>query len=178
MSLEAVAIAGVILGVVLLSTRFSEIRGYVRGKGVPSIVGGAEWAAVAAVSFGVVYVGVGYATPFLGYFLPVFIMRGVGAGIGFVAAPVFRANVKPNKESFSSIIFTMAVLEAVGLLSFNYGLTLGPNVIPVLAALSGMGGAVAASYALVLLKERLEKNQVIGAVLAIAGVFTLLYIAG
>ena len=47
-----------------------------------------------------------------------------------------------------------------------------------LAALSGLGGAVAASYALMLLKERLEKNQLIGAALAIVGVAALLYFTG
>jgi drug/metabolite transporter (DMT)-like permease len=175
---EAVAIACVILGVVLISTRFSELRGYFRGERLPSVVEGVEWAVVASVSFGVVYVSVGYATPFLGYFLPVVVIRAVGAAIGFVTAPAFGVKVWPSKASFSSIIFVMATLEAIGLLSFNYGLTFGPNAIPVIAALSGMGGAVAASYALVLLKERLERNQVIGAALAIAGVFTLLFIAG
>ena len=175
---EAVAIAGVILGVALLSTRFSEVREYIRGKGLPSVVEGVEWAVLSAVSFGVIYVGVGYATPFLGYFLPVVILRGVGAAIGFVAAPMFRTSVKPTRASFSSIIIVMAILESIGLLSFNYGLSFGPDAIPVIAALSGMGGAVAASYAIVLLKERLEKNQVIGAALAVAGVFALLYLAG
>jgi multidrug transporter EmrE-like cation transporter len=39
-----------------------------------------------------------------------------------------------------------------------------------------MGGAVAAGYGLVLLKERLELNQIIGVVLSLLGVFTLLYL--
>jgi drug/metabolite transporter (DMT)-like permease len=174
---ETVAITGVVLGVVLLCTRFSELRKYAAGKGLPGSSIGAGWAVASSVSFGTVYVGIGYATPFLGYFLPVIIIRGVGALLGFIVAPAFKTSVKPTGASFSSIIITMAVLESIGLLSFNYGLSIGPNAIPVVAALSGLGGAVAASYALVLLKERLEKNQLIGAALAIAGVFTLLFFA-
>jgi drug/metabolite transporter (DMT)-like permease len=175
---EAVAIAAVILGVILLSTRFSELRTSVGGGGLPRVVAGVEWAVCSSLSFGVLYVVVGYATPFLYYFLPVVIIRGVGAVLGFVAAPAFKARVRPTRASFSLIILTMAVLEAVGLLTFNYGLFVGPNAIPVVAALSGMGGAVAASYALLLLKERLEKNQVMGAILAIAGVSILLFLVG
>lgn len=175
---EAIAIALVILGVVLLSTRVSELRAYVRGKGLPTVVEGVKWAVASSVSFGVVYVAVGYATPFLSYFLPVVIIRGVGAVIGFGAAPAFKADVRPTRASFSLFILAMALLETVGLLSFNYGISVGPNAIPVIAALSGMGGAVAASYALVLLKERLERNQVVGAILAVAGVFLLLFLAG
>ena len=175
---EAAAIASVIVGVVLLSTRFSELRGYLRGGRLPNVVQGVEWAVASSLSFGVLYAGVGYATPYLGYFLPVVVIRGVGAAIGFAVAPAFGERIRPTRASFSLVILTMAVLESVGLLSFNYGLSFGPNAIPVVAALSGLGGAVAASYALMLLKERLEKNQFIGAALAIAGVAALLYFTG
>ena len=41
-----------------------------------------------------------------------------------------------------------------------------------------MGGAVAASYGLAFLRERLEPNQVLGVMLALIGVFVLLYLGG
>jgi drug/metabolite transporter (DMT)-like permease len=175
---EGLAITAVILGVVLLSTRFSELMSYARGGGLPKIAAGVEWAAVAAASFGAVYVVVGYSTASLGYFMPAIIIRGVGGLIGFILAPALHTSVRPSRATFSSIVITIAVLESVGLLAFNYGLSIGPNAIPEVAALSGMGGAVAASYAMVVLKERLELNQLLGAILAVAGVFTLLLLAG
>ncbi len=98
--------------------------------------------------------------------------------MGFLAAPALREDVRPTRSSFSRVILAMGALEAVGFLAFNYGITLGVDSIPVVAALSGMGGAIAASYALALLRERLERNQVIGIALSIIGVFVLLYLEG
>lgn len=174
--LRIASITSIMVGVVLVSTRFSELRSYRRGRGLPNITAGVGSAVTSSFFFGVVYVGVGYATPVVGYVLPVLFLRGVGALVGFLAAPVLREKVRPSRDSFSRTIFVMGVLETFGFLAFNYGLSLGVDSLPVVAALSGMGGAVAAAYALVLLKERLEKNQLLGMALSIAGVFVLLYL--
>jgi drug/metabolite transporter (DMT)-like permease len=163
-------------GVALLSTRYSELRrGRERG-GASVLTSGAGSAALSSFLFGVVYVGVGYATPSVGFVLPVVLLRGMGALCGFLAAPLLHESVRPSRASFSKVILAMGGLEATGFLSFNYGLTLGVNSIPVVAALSGMGGAVAASYAIIFLRERLERNQVLGLGLSLLGVFLLLYV--
>ncbi len=172
------SIACIIVGVVLLSTRFSELRGYLHGSGAPNLTAGVSSAVASSFFFGLVYVGVGYATPVAGYVLPVVVLRAVGTLAGFIAAPLFRETVRPSRDSFSKIMLVMGALEAVGFLSFNYGLSLGLDALPVVAALSGMGGAVASSYALVFLKEHLEKNQILGVVISMAGVFALLYLEG
>jgi drug/metabolite transporter (DMT)-like permease len=160
----------------MLSTRFSELKKRGREGGLPSLTAGAGSALVSSVSFGIVYVGIGYATPATGYVLPVIVLRAVGSLVGFVAAPILRESVRPTRSSFSRVILAMGVLEAVGFLAFNYGLSLGSDTLPVIAAISGMGGAVAAFYALAFLKERLERNQALGLGLAVVGVFTLLYL--
>ncbi|MDA4125527.1 MAG: DMT family transporter, partial [Thaumarchaeota archaeon] len=67
---QTIAIAGVIIGVVLLSTRFSEIRAYLRGRGAPNMTAGVGSAIGSSVFFGVVYIGVGYASPFVNYAIP------------------------------------------------------------------------------------------------------------
>jgi len=175
---RALAIAGIIAGLLLLSTRFSEIKMYMKGDGLPKLTAGVGWAGASALSFGMVYVAVGYATPLVGYFLPVLFLRGVGSAIGLVFAPAFHANIRPSRVSFSPTIIAMGFLESVGFLTFNFGVSLGADSLPVVAALSGMGGAVAAAYALVFLRERLEKNQLIGALLSFAGIFTLLFLEG
>ena len=72
----------------------------------------------------------------------------------------------------------MGILETAGFLSFTYGIAADVGSLPVVAAISGMGGAVAASYGLYFLKERLEPNQMLGVVLSLLGVFTLLYLGG
>ena len=172
------SIGCVIAGVLLLSTRFSELRRYRKGSGLPNLTAGVASAVVSSVFFGIVYVGIGYATPSAGYVLPVVFLRAVGTVVGIVAAPVLKESIRPTRASFSKVIIAMGCLEAAGFLAFNYGLSLGSDSLPVVAAISGMGGAVAALYALTFLKERLERNQALGLGLALLGVFALLYWGG
>lgn len=173
-----IAIAAIILGVVLLSMRYSELRNYTRGNGRPALTAGVASAVTSSVTFGLVYVVLGYATPAVGYFLPVLVLRTVGMLTGFALAPLFKESIHPTRASFSRIILVMGLLEAIGFLVFNFGVSLGSDALPVVTALSGMGGAVAAVYGMSLLKERLETNQLLGALLSIAGVFVLLYFGG
>lgn len=173
-----VAIAAIISGVVLLSMRYSELKNYTQGNGRPALTAGVTAALTSSVTFGLVYVVLGYATPVVGYFVPVVVLRSVGTLTGFVLAPVFKERIAPSRASFSRIILTMGVLEAVGFLVFNFGVSLGSDSLPVVTALSGMGGAIAAVYGMSLLRERLEKNQLLGALLSVAGVFVLLYFGG
>ncbi len=172
------AIAGVIIGVILLSTRFSELRAYLNGKGGASMTAGVGSAIGSSFFFGVVYIGVGYAAPFVNYVIPAVVVRAVAAIAGFVLAPLLKQNVRPSRALFSNTILVMGVLEAIGFLSFTYGISLGGTSLPIVAALSGMGGAVAATYAIILLKEQLEMNQILGIALSLTGVFTLLYLGG
>lgn len=179
LSLDRIVTIGcIIAGVILLSTRFSELRERLGNRNLPGLTAGVGSALASSIFFGIVYVAVAYATPAVGYVLPVLFLRGVGTFAGFLAAPVFHESVRPSRTTFSKTIIAMGGLEAIGFLSFNYGFTLGTSAIPIVAALSGMGGAVASSYALFFLRERLEVNQVLGFILSLVGVFILLYIEG
>jgi drug/metabolite transporter (DMT)-like permease len=173
---QITAIAGVIIGVVLLSTRFSELRAYLRGRGAPNMTAGVGAAIGSSVFFGVVYIGVGYASPNVNYAIPAVVLRGVAALAGFSLAPLLKQDVRPTRALLSNTILVMAVLEAVGFLSFTYGISQGGSSLPIVAALSGMGGAVATTYAIAFLKERPEANQIVGIILSLAGVFALLYL--
>ncbi|MDG6899074.1 MAG: EamA family transporter [Nitrososphaerota archaeon] len=175
-SAEILAIAGIIIGVVLTSTRFSEIKRSTIGKGSAGLTAGFIPAAAASLFFGFVYVGVGYAAPLVSLVIPVMILRIVGIAMGLALAPALKQSARPTKGVFSSGIITMGILEAVGFLSLTYGISVPGGSLPVVTAISGMGGAVAAGYGLVLLKERLEPNQIIGVVMSLLGVFALLYL--
>ena len=176
--IQILAISGIILGVVLLSTRFSELRTLAAGRGAPNIKVGVGSAIGSSVFFGVVYVGIGYAAPLAGYVLPAVYLRAVGALVGFLLAPLLHQSVRPTRATVSPTILVMGVLEAVGFLSFTYGISDSAGSLPIVAALSGMGGAVAASYAIAFLGEKLERNQALGLLLSLGGVFTLLYLGG
>ena len=173
-----VAIVWVIAGVVLLSTRLSELRAALSGKGAPNVISGVGSAVGSSVIFGIVYVGLGYSIPLVGYVVPVIFLRGVAAAAGFLLAPLLKQDVRPSRSALSNTVIAMGVLEAVGFLAFTYGVSQGGSSLPVVTAVSGMGGAVAAAYGLIFLRERLELNQIVGVVLALTGVFTLLYLGG
>ena len=176
--IQGVAIAGIIAGVILLSTRFSELYGYVRGTGAPGLTKGIGLAVGASLCFGMVYIGIGYAAPVVSFVLPVLFLRIVAIAAGLTLAPVLKQEVAPSWLVFSRTMIAMGVLEAVGFLAFTYGISAAGSALPIVTALSGMGGAVAASYGLAFLKERLERTQVLGVLLSLAGVFALLYLGG
>jgi drug/metabolite transporter (DMT)-like permease len=162
--------------VLLLSTRFSELRAYLGGSGSPGLTTGLVSAIFSSVFFGSVYIGIGYAAPFVNFVVPALVLRSVATVVGFALAPVLHHPVRPSRSNLSNTIIVMGLLEAAGFLSFTYAISTVGNALPVVAALSGMGGGVAATYALVFLKERLEWNQFMGVLVSMAGVFTLLYL--
>src|SRR5256712_12452899 len=69
--LRTLALAAVILGVLLLSTPFSELGRYLPGESVVNVMPGVDSAVVAAGFFRGVYVGVGFVSPLVRYVLPV-----------------------------------------------------------------------------------------------------------
>lgn len=177
-AVQAIAITGIIVGVILTSTRLSELRQSLAGVGSANLTAGFVPAVGAAVFFGAVYVGVGYAAPVVSVVIPVMVLRIMGISVGAVLAPFLKQDIRPTRSVFSKPLVFMGVLEAVGFLSLTYGITVPGGSLPVVTAISGMGGAVAASYGLVLLKEKLEPNQILGVALSLLAVFTLLYLAG
>lgn len=177
-SLQILAVAGIIAGVVLSSTRLSELRRSVSGGASPSLTAGSVPAIGASLLFGAVYIGVGYAAPTVSVVVPVMLLRIVGVSLGVALAPLLGQDIRPSRATFSKPIVAMGVLEAVGFLSLTYGISTLGGSLPIVTAISGMGGAVAATYALAFLKERLELNQMVGVGLSLLGVFTLLYLGG
>jgi drug/metabolite transporter (DMT)-like permease len=173
--MRTVALTSVMLGVILLSTRYSELKRYLRGRSMLQLTPGIGSAGLAALSFGTIYTGVGYVTPAVGFVVPVLFLRGVGLLAGILFAPFARQSVRPDRASLSATMIIMGILEALGFLAFNLGVSLSSDALPIAIALSGMGGAFATSYAIAFLRERLEPNQLLGVALSLAGVFALLY---
>jgi drug/metabolite transporter (DMT)-like permease len=106
------------------------------------------------------------------------VLRAVSTALGFAFAPILHYDPRPSRLAISNTIIAISALEAAGLLLFTYGILSAGVSLPIVAALSGMGGAVATFYGLRLLRERLEWNQALGVVIALAAVFALLYLGG
>ena len=175
-AVQIVAIAAIIVGVVFTSTRFSELRRSLSGDGSANLTAGFLPALAASIFFGAAYLGVGYAAPIVSLVIPVMVLRITGISMGVLLAPFLGQEIRPARGVFSKEIATMGSLEAAGFLFLTYGISSGGGSLPVVTAISGMGGAVAASYGFVFLRERLEPNQIVGVVLSLLGVFALLYL--
>jgi drug/metabolite transporter (DMT)-like permease len=175
---RVLAIAAVVTGVMLLSTRFSQLRAFLAGRGSANLTVGVGSALGSSVLFAVVYVGIGYAAPLVSLVVPAIVLRAVAIAAGFLLAPFIRQDARPSRLVFSNKIIAMGVLEAAGWLAFTTGVQSTGGSLPIVAAIAGMGGAVATTYGLVFLKERLDPNQIAGVLLALVGVFALLYLGG
>jgi drug/metabolite transporter (DMT)-like permease len=184
LSAEAVfALVGVIAGIVLVSTSFSDLRRRVSSVGA-LLSPGVGSALIASALYAVSWTAFGSATESLGYILPVLFVRCVPALIGLAVAPALHQDVRipaprhTGEGRWLPRLLLMGLLEAVGVTLFSLGVKIAPtpDTIPILATFAGMAGAVTVTYAIILLRERLELNHVIGVFLLIAGVAALLFL--
>jgi len=171
-ALQALTLVGIIAGAILVSTRFSDLRG-TRSGGF-----GVRSAVLASLLGGLSYLTLGASVRLAGPFLPTLFLRGVGALSGFLIAPVARQNVRVTRYTFSPRIFAVATFAVAAFLAFNWAVGLDANSLPIVTALSGIGGAFEATYAILFIREKLEPNQMAGIALLVACVFALLYLRG
>jgi drug/metabolite transporter (DMT)-like permease len=173
---QVLALAATLAGVILLTTRISDIKENLRGKKMSVIVPGVGTAIIGTTFFGFNFFGLGIAVPATGAIFPVLFSRAASFVLGFALAPVFKQDVKPERRKISRYVMTIAVLQVIGTLAFNFGIVFAGGALPIVTAMSGVGAAFVVGYATVLLREKPEKIQVLGILLAIAGVVTLLYL--
>lgn len=168
------ALGGVILGILLVSTNVSAL-GSSRGR---SLTPGFPEAVLAAFFFAVGFTSLGYAEETLGYFLPVVAARLGAASVGVLAGLALKQDLRPVSGTPFPRLLAMGALEASGLLAFTLALFYSSSlvVLPITTTLAGMGVVFTVGYALVLLKERVEPNYAIGILVIVASVATLLYL--
>jgi len=174
---QITALAGTIVGVLLLSTRISDIRQSMSGKKLGMVIPGVRMAAISAVFLGFYYFGLGTVVPVTGALFPAIFSRTFSFLAGFLLGPLLKQDVRPERKKFSRTIFLMALMGTLGILSINFGIVLSGGSLPVVITTSSLGAAFVVGYATVLLHERPEKTQVLGIILAIVGVAALLYLS-
>jgi drug/metabolite transporter (DMT)-like permease len=167
----------IIFGIVLVSTSLSDLRTKILSRHQP-LSPGVGSAFLAAVFFGISWTTFGYASEHLGYLLPSLAVRLGAAAVGVALIPALKPELKAVSRGWVASIVAMALLETVGVVIFNLGVTIAPSpdTVPILATFGGMSAAVTVSYAIVILKERLEINHIVGVISLIAGVVALLYL--
>lgn len=174
------ALATVILGIVLVSTSFKDLRARLFGGGRRALAPGVGSAMIAAVFFGTSWTSFGYASETMGYLLPAIAVRFGAAALGFGLAPVLKQDARPVFNNSFRRLLAMSCLETVGVVLFSLAtiITSSPDAIPILATFGGMSAAFTVCFAILFLKERPELNHIIGVILLIGGVTLLLYLTG
>ncbi len=167
------ALAGVILGILLVSTNVSAL-GSSKGR---RLTPGVPEAVLAAFFFAVTFTSLGYADVTVGYLFPVVAARLGAASVGVLAGLALKQNLKPFGGEPLLRLFVMGALEAGGILAFTLALfyTSTVAVLPITTTLGGMGVVFTVGLALALLKERVERSYAVGVVVLIASVAGLLY---
>jgi drug/metabolite transporter (DMT)-like permease len=168
-----------IAGIVLVSTSLSDLRRMASSRRQP-FVPGIGPAFVAAIFIGLSFTIYGYSCQHLGYLLPTVAARFGSAGLGVALLPLLKPQRGSSGRWLPPAILLMSVLETVAVTSFGYGVITisSPTTIPLLATFGGMSAAVTVSCGIVILKERLEINHIIGVISLIGGVVALLYLTG
>ena len=166
------ALAGVILGVVLVSTNFSSLRS---SKRVSLTVGVPE-AILAAFFFAVTFSSIGYAYETIGYFWPVLAARFGAAFVGLLVGLALRIDVRPFGGKLLPRLLVMGVLEAAGILVFSLAILYSSiAMLPVTTTLMGMGVVFTVGFALIFLKERVAASYAVGVMILVVSVAALLY---
>ncbi|MDA4117427.1 MAG: DMT family transporter [Thaumarchaeota archaeon] len=129
------ALAGVIVGIILVSTNISGV-GAMRGR---SITPGVPEAILAAFFFAMGFTLLGYADETIGYLLPVVSARLGAASVGFLAGISLKQNLSPFGGRPLLRVIAMGALEAGGLLSFSLALFYSSTIgaLPIITTLSG-----------------------------------------
>ncbi len=174
--IEGLSLIIIMLGVVLLSTKFSELRRFREGRSQAIFALGILPGLLAAVSFAFVFLTLSITVPETGYLVPVLLLRSFATLAGFAIAPALKQNVRPTKQTLSPIVLVIAVLDTLGFIFLTLGLASAKASLPLVIMASGLGGAFLVGYGILLLKEKPEPNQLIGIVVSIVGVASLLYL--
>jgi uncharacterized membrane protein len=165
-------LGGVVVGILLVSTNLSSL-GASKGRLTPGLAEGL----LAAFFFAVGFTLLGYADETMGYFIPVVAARLGGGCVGFLAAAPLKQGLTPFGGKSLQRVATMAVLEAAGLFTFNAALSFySIGGLPILTTLAGMGVVFTVSYALILLKEKIELNYAVGIGVLVVSVAALLFL--
>jgi drug/metabolite transporter (DMT)-like permease len=167
------ALAGVILGILLVSTDLSALASS-RGR---SLTPGVPEALLAALFFAIALTSLGYAEVEMGYLLPAMAARFGAAAVGVVAGLASKQDLRPFGGSALQRLLAMGVLEASGLLAFSLALFYSKSIVPlpITTTLGGMGAVFTVGYALAFLKEKVHLNYAVGILTLMASVVALLY---
>jgi uncharacterized membrane protein len=166
----ALALAGAgiaVVGVVLVSTDLKKLR-----DGIKNHVPGLPWAIVAAICFGVAGFLLGWISDRAGWVVGLWGSRVAQVAFFLPLFVVFRTQLSRVRLGVGLwIAFLAGAADILGVVTFSAGSERGLNSI-VLAA-SAVFPLIAITLSVIVFKERMVTNQVVGVVLVVGGLLLL-----
>ena len=172
-SFQALSIVVIILGILLISVKASALIS--RKK---FIAAGAGSALLSAIFLGLPSIFAGAYIVVLGYMLLGVAWRATPAALGFATGAIAGQQMGiPKQRGFLGPVIAAGVLDGIAIIAYAYGIFAKTASLPIIAAVAAFAGGVTVICALVMLKERPEKNQLIGIAVAMAGIIALSYLS-
>ncbi len=161
-STEILSSASILVGIFLISVDWKEFTSTLRKKMYP----GAGAAIIAMVGFGLSGFFTKFVVDALGAFYSVVLIRIVSIVLIFVYAEKSRQKARFEGKFILLLIF-VGLLDALGYLSFNLGLSVG--FVSVVSAIVSAAPSVVLILAYVFFREHIANNQYLGIALIVAG---------
>jgi uncharacterized membrane protein len=156
-----------VLGVALVSTDLKKLR-----QGIASHAPGLPWAVAAAIGFGVAGFLLGWISDRAGWIVGLWGSRLAQVLFFLPLIVVFRRELSRVRPGFGLWIALLAgAADILGVVTFSAGSERGLNSI-VLAA-SAVFPLIAVTLSVIVFKERIVTNQVVGIVLTVGGLLLL-----
>ncbi len=167
--MQFLAIASVILGIILISMKFSALK---KGKKILAI--GVESAIASMFFLGIVGIFTGAYVGIIGYALLCLMWRGISSILGFASVKALGQDMRPPSNSkVLMYLIGAGVTDALAVLIVVFAIAVHTANLPTISTLAGFAGGVTVLLAFMFLKERPEGNQWLGIVLAIIGIVAL-----
>ncbi len=169
---ELLGICMVIAGIVLVSMKFSAL-----GKRKGLFAAGIGAAILSSFFLGVVGIFSGVYTALIGFALFSFMQRSTSSVLGFVSVKAAGQEFWPRKDIRGMLpqLAGAGFADGIGVLSVLYAIFVNSANLPIVGTLGGFAGGISVIAALVMLKEKPERNQWLGIILAVLGAVLLSY---
>ena len=154
----------VIVGIILVSMQTEQEKVHKKlTEGVP-------YAIIFMVLGGALFFGLKPVSQALGVYLPVLLLRWVGAFVLVGAFFVLKPRGASRRNAFPFII-ALAIFDTFANVAYNVGVSFG--TVSIVSTIGGLFSAVTVLLAWFFLKERIRRHQIIGFLAISAGVAIL-----
>lgn len=166
--MQSVGVALAILGTVLTSFKMRDLL----APRLRNLAPGSDYAIITMLLWGVFYAGIGILSKQLGWIWPVFVTTILSAVILLVYALFNGTDLSFPSKGTKLIVLWMII----GTIAFStYGISANYGNVSLVSPIVASAPFIAVIAARLLLKEKLEVNQIIGIALILVGIFLIAY---